>query len=438
MPPRRRRARPVADAPIDALLPRSEDLAKGWLLALLEQAPLDDAPAILATDLTRDGPRVCDAVLRAIADDTDLRRLEPGGVLTPLAARVGELAGAAAPAAVSRAVDALVGIIWAAVRDELRGADADLVAELTERLALIGELVRSAALERSASAPVAPVPPPVAPVPPPVAPVPPIAPPPPVASTRPPPPPPPPPAAAAPPPPAAVSPPPAAVSPPPAVSAPPPAAAPTPPDAAPPPPVQRAWPGMSDPPTLDPSRSLWVGALEDEIVRSAGAPLSLLLAELEDAERVTAVEPRAEARATFNRFAGAVRSAVRRQDILVCESDARAWIIARDTARDGAYALGERIAVAVRSSEQWHGAPLVASVGVAVFGEDGRTSGELIEAAEEARFAAEAGGVERAGRRGALRPGQCCGRETAAICAVPLMPSALPVATVRSQSAPLA
>jgi two-component system, cell cycle response regulator len=139
---------------------------------------------------------------------------------------------------------------------------------------------------------------------------------------------------------------------------------------------------------------LWVSALEDEIVRSAGGPLSLLLAELEDAERVIAVEDRAEARAVFNRFTGAVRSAVRRQDILVSESDARAWIIARDTARDGAYALGERIAAAVRSAERWQGAALAASVGVAVFGEDGRTSGELIEAAEEARFAAEAGGVE--------------------------------------------
>jgi GGDEF domain-containing protein len=356
MPPRRRRARPVADAPIDALLPRSEDLAKGWLLALLEQAPLDDAPAILATDLTRDGPRVCDAVLRAIAHDTDLRRLEPGGVLSPLSARVGELAGASAPAAVSRAVDALVGVIWAAVRDELRGADADLVAELTERLALIGELVRSAALERSSPTLVSPVPPHVAPVPPPIPAAPPpsppdaapVAPPPPVATTRP----------------------------------------------SHPPPPQRDWPGLSDPPTLDPSRPLWVSALEDEIVRSPGAPLSLLLAELEDAERVTAVEPRAEARAVFNRFAGAVRSAVRRQDLLVCESDARAWIIARDTARGGAYALGERIAAAVRSSASWHGAPLVASVGVAVFGEDGRTSGELIEAAEEARFGAAADGAE--------------------------------------------
>ncbi len=383
MPPRRRRARPVADAPIDALLPRSEDLAKGWLLALLEQAPLDDAPAILATELTREGPRVCDAVLRAIADDTDLRRLEPGGVLTPLASRVGELAGAVAPAAVSRAVDALVGVIWSAVRDELRGADADLVAELSERLTHIGELVRSAALERSAPAPLSSVPPPVSPVPPAPAPEPPpVSPPPPVATTRP----------AAPPPPPLLPPdPPAAAAGPPTPAA---AAAPPPPAAAAAPPTQRAWPGLSDPPTLDPSRALWVSALEDEIARSTGAPLSLLLAELDDAERVNAVEARAQARAVFNRFAGAVRSAVRRQDILVSESDARAWIIARDTARGGAHALGERIAWAVRAADPWQGAPLAASVGVAVFGEDGRTSGELIEAAEEARFAAAAGGVD--------------------------------------------
>jgi hypothetical protein len=36
----------------------------------------------------------------------------------------------------------------------------------------------------------------------------------------------------------------------------------------------------------------------------------------------------------------------------------------------------------------------VASVGVAVFGEDGRTSGELIQAAEQARFAAAARGTD--------------------------------------------
>jgi GGDEF domain-containing protein len=138
---------------------------------------------------------------------------------------------------------------------------------------------------------------------------------------------------------------------------------------------------------------LWVGALEDELLRAEGLPLSLLLAELEDAERVSATESRAAATTAFEHFARAVRSVVRHQDILVCESDSRAWIIARDTARSDAQALGSRVAEAVAAGAAWRGAPLTASVGVAVLGEDGDTSSQLIEAAEEARFAASASGT---------------------------------------------
>jgi GGDEF domain-containing protein len=327
VPPRRRRARPVADAPIDSLLPRSEDLTKGWLLALLEQLPLDQAPGILAADLTRDGPRVCDAVLRAIADDTDLRRLEAGGALTPLAARVGELAGATTAAAISMAVDALQGVIWAALRDELRSPDPDLISELAERLTLVTELLRAAALDR-VQAPAG------------------------ARET-----------------------------------------------------IKRELTGVpgrapatepSQPrtaPAAEPPEALWVGALEEEIQRSAGSPLSLLLTELEEVERVLAVETPAAASATFGHFAQAVRSVVRRQDILVCETDTRAWIIARDTGRPGAHALGSRIVEAVGQAQPWRGSPLVASVGVAVLGEDGSTSAGLIESAEQARYAAAASGV---------------------------------------------
>ena len=63
-PPRRRRARPVADAPVDALVLRAELLAKGWLLALVEDTPLEEASRILASDVARDGPRLCEAVVR--------------------------------------------------------------------------------------------------------------------------------------------------------------------------------------------------------------------------------------------------------------------------------------------------------------------------------------------------------------------------------------
>src|ERR1700704_3858653 len=96
-PPRRRPARAVADAPINQLLARLDELTKGWLLALLEHASLDDAPGILAADLPRDGPRVCEAVVRALADDADLRRLEPDGQLELLGARNGGVARAHRP-----------------------------------------------------------------------------------------------------------------------------------------------------------------------------------------------------------------------------------------------------------------------------------------------------------------------------------------------------
>src|ERR1700730_15937680 len=148
-PPRRRRARPVADAPVNSLLARVDDLAKGWLLAVLESAPLQDAAAILAGELAREGPRICGAVVRALASDDDLRRLEAGGPLESLASRAGELVGASRVQAITEAVEALRSVIWSAVREEVSYPDADQISELAERLALVLELGRVAALRRS-------------------------------------------------------------------------------------------------------------------------------------------------------------------------------------------------------------------------------------------------------------------------------------------------
>jgi GGDEF domain-containing protein len=299
----------VGGAQIDELLTRGEDLAKGWLLALLEQAPLDDAPAILAADLVRDGPRVCEAVLRAIADDRDLRRIEPGGALELLVSETGRLVGASDPQAVLGAVDALQAVIWSALRDAFAGADSDLVADLAQRLTQVIECIRTAALSSARSVP-------------------------------------------------------------------------------------ESLHTLQDESEQGP-QPLWIGALDEEILQSerTGTPLSLLLVELEDADRLLAVERLERAGATFGRFAHAVRTVLRRRDLLARETDGRAWVIARATARVGAQALGERIAEAVREAEPWRGAPLTVSVGVAVLGEDGQDRESLLEAAEEDRFAAAAQGV---------------------------------------------
>jgi GGDEF domain-containing protein len=138
-----------------------------------------------------------------------------------------------------------------------------------------------------------------------------------------------------------------------------------------------------------------VAALEDEIVRSrrTGAPLCLLLAELDESGRLEASEHPERPTAAFGRFAQAVRGVLRRQDLLASEDAARAWVIARDTTRPGAAALADRIAAAVATLEPVHGAPLTVSVGLAVLDEDAHDAASLLEAAEEACFAAAASGA---------------------------------------------
>ena len=387
--PRRRRPGPVVAEGVEALLLRAEELAKGWLLALVEDAPLEAAAAIMAGDVARDGPRICDAVVRAISDEADLRRIEPGGVLEPLVSRAGELAGVESAEADAHAVDTLRSVIWSALRVELARDDPEVLADAGERLSLVAELVRAAVLRRRAGGEVAGDPArPVSPL---------------------------------------------------RVARPETRASGFPRRRASDSPERRgegsAAPGLdvagsgeaaggtagaggiaqdgategSDPGADRPNEApgysearapivgdaLWIGALRDEIVRAARAslPLSLLLVELDEADRLVAVEPHREASATFGRFAQAVRTALRNHDVLACETESRAWIIARDTGRAGAQALGSRIVAAVPAGESWRGAPLTVSVGLAVLGEDGHNAATLIDAAEQMRFAAEASGI---------------------------------------------
>ncbi len=283
-PPRRRPARPVADAPVEALVLAREQLAKGWLVALIEDAPLADAPSIVVAGVVRDGPRLCEAVVRALASNAELEReeLEASFLVSK-------------PEAASREIEALRAVLWSALLSELRDPDPEQLAALSERLAYVIELVRGSALRTAGSA------------------------------------------------------------------------------------AGGSWPAL----------------LDEEIERGSrsGEPLSLLLVELDDAERVLAVEPGDQARALFARVALAIEGGTRGRGIFAGEAHGRSWIIAPATDREGALALASRAERAVRGAGDWRGAPLSVSVGIAVLGEDGSDRGGLIEAAEEARFAAAAAGI---------------------------------------------
>ncbi len=388
-PPRPRRARPLAELSLEDLLERLEDLTKGWLLALIEDAPLEQAGAILAAGLVREGPRLCEGILRALVDDVELGALERGGQIGRLVFQAGELAGASDAEEAVRAIDALGAVVWSVALAELTDldAEADQVARLAERLAVVMKEVRAAAVRRYSGGPASPGPrvspgagpgsgPGLAPV----------APPgqgpgagggpgtegPPAASAG----------LGAP---AEPEPGPASVTYGAGATAPGPGM------------FAEPEPHVAASPPIEPAHDeLWVRALDEEIVRSrhAGMALALLLVELDEADRIRTVESSTEELgASFGRFAQAMRTALRRRDILACETDTRAWVVARDTMRAGAQALGGRIAGAVQAADPWRGAPLTVSVGVAVLGEDGHDREALMGAAEQDRFAAAASGT---------------------------------------------
>jgi len=369
--PRPRRPRPVADAPLDALLAGGgRDLARGWLLTLLEDRALEAAAQMPAADLAREAPDLMAAVVRGLASDAELARLSPGGDLHALAARAGALAGAAGAADTAAAIDDMRAVVWAATLACVPNPSPEQVADLAERAAHVAAVVRAAALEslaatgRASSAPPAPG---LAAVP----------------GSRP---------AGAPP---------AGVHPagepragePPAGE--PPAGE---PPAGEPPAGEPQAPVRPPRPAPLPTDEGWLGAVREHVAGAAsgGSGLSLLLVEVEDHERLAAAGSGGAADA-LGAAGRAIRHALRRPDVIACEQEGRVWVIAAGAARRGAEALAARLAEAVSAAAAPHGAPLRISVGIAVYGEDAWDAEALIAAADEAGLAARASGARTAG-----------------------------------------
>jgi GGDEF domain-containing protein len=140
----RRAPRPVADVPVGSLADGAV-VAKGWLVALVDAAPLQAAAAVPAANLAEHGPALCAAVLEALGSEAALDRLRPGGDRAQLAARAAQLAGARDPATAVVAVEALRTAAWEALRSD--------DAALAIRLAHVCAAVLEASLASSAAVP---------------------------------------------------------------------------------------------------------------------------------------------------------------------------------------------------------------------------------------------------------------------------------------------
>src|ERR1039458_4509134 len=141
------RARPVADLPIDAVLARADELARGWAIALICVRPLDGMGDIPLAELALEGPSLCAQAVRAVQSDVELDRLTGQGAPTGReetapARRLAAMAGARDAAAAVEAVEALRGVLWEVLLDELRWpifdrSPARQVADISDRLAYV-------------------------------------------------------------------------------------------------------------------------------------------------------------------------------------------------------------------------------------------------------------------------------------------------------------
>src|SRR5271165_5059569 len=69
------RARPVAEAPVGALLARADELARCWVAALVLARPLARIEDLHLQTLADEAPALCAQLIRALESDAELERI---------------------------------------------------------------------------------------------------------------------------------------------------------------------------------------------------------------------------------------------------------------------------------------------------------------------------------------------------------------------------
>ncbi len=146
------RARAIAELPCDALLARADELARRWAIALILARRFDAIGEIPLAELAREAPPLCAQALRAVQSDVELDRLTgrgaPSGREDSAAARrLAAICGAHEAAALADAVEALRGVLWEALLDQLHEPSARLVGDIGDRLAHVCAAALATAIE---------------------------------------------------------------------------------------------------------------------------------------------------------------------------------------------------------------------------------------------------------------------------------------------------
>src|SRR3954447_6307657 len=145
-----RRLHAVLDAPLTRLEQSRDELAKAWLLRVLERAPLSDIERIPTERIVRELPDLISDIVRAVARSA---AGSAGDILAvdaeERARRLANLSGRAPPppADLARDIAALHSVMIAALGQELQGEEARVLVDAAERFATVFGAIQAAAAE---------------------------------------------------------------------------------------------------------------------------------------------------------------------------------------------------------------------------------------------------------------------------------------------------
>lgn len=135
-------------------------------------------------------------------------------------------------------------------------------------------------------------------------------------------------------------------------------------------------------------------ALDRALAEAGRRPVTALAIEIDDRERLAALEDGGDLLPVLAPLEDALVAGGDPDDVLVREQPGRWWLIAPRTGTDAARVLAGRLSGIVGAhAPVRHGVPLTASIGVAVFPDDGADADALLEHADQGVFTARALGV---------------------------------------------
>jgi len=156
------RARAITELEVEPSIAHADELARSWAIALILARRPDELGEIPLEEIARAAPALCAQALRAVQSDVELERLAGRGASSALerateARRLAAVCGAHEPAALVEAVEALRGVLWAALLDGLSEPPARMLADMGDRLAYVCAAMLAAGVESIAPGALAPV-----------------------------------------------------------------------------------------------------------------------------------------------------------------------------------------------------------------------------------------------------------------------------------------